>query len=506
MKEQDQTIRSLPDGRRRITEAYRLFEAYIQQIRTVESCRLPWATIASMATNPVEDGSGDQAKLAKQIRTDARTKLASALKRMKQLHEKLPEAFDPVLPMLKYSRVPLGKFHFEGVGRSEDGNHAYYFFAQLYHRAYDWALKVDRVLSTDLQLPLDPREWDYLSKIDDSLPLGNGREKSIRDRLDLEESQLLRDLPKYAEILGVGEKNPVTEIVEAIDEVYSLACNFVQQLSLTRHFAVLPHELTVLSIFVSDDDREELTDRDFEIDHQKNKLIDRSDDLRKHGEKLEKLAAELGIVWQRISDLFVFAHVEMGRFEKHSVTALNAIASKFWDVKRWLRETIAYLSLADHFPVKLSLEECGKIRDLADAFPIDQAFITVLDDRLLFEKSVLTRNVKAYAETKGIIGSTTVTTPKGRKKSEKTPDQIKREGSYLSLLAEYSKWQDTQKKKTGRKRYSPNDWLKVEQSWSSKSKAFFKKLCGNKEGSGSKILTDAIKYAQKLTREQASGD
>jgi hypothetical protein len=132
---------------------------------------------------------------------------------------------------------------------------------------------------------------------------------------------------------------------------------------------------------------------------------------------------------------------------------------------------------------------------------MNQNFESAIRKRLFLEKSVLHRNVKAFAESRGIGGSTTVTTPRGRKKSEKTPDQLKREKSFLDLLSEYEKWQGKQAKRSG-----PVDWLDDEAKWSSKSKSFFKVLCREKDATAPEIVTNAIKYARKLSRSQVSSD
>lgn len=91
--------------------------------------------------------------------------------------------------------------------------------------------------------------------------------------------------------------------------------------------------------------------------------------------------------------------------------------------------------------------------------------------------------------------------PKGRKKSEKTREQIKREKSFLDLLSEYEKWKSKQAKRSG-----PCDWLNDKAKWSSKSRTFFKKRCGERDGTDAEILKDSIRFAQKLRREQSSGD
>ena len=106
----------------------------------------------------------------------------------------------------------------------------------------------------------------------------------------------------------------------------------------------------------------------------------------------------------------------------------------------------------------------------------------------------------------GLAAENPETIPPGRKKAEKSREQIKREKSYLSLLKEYTKWQEAQAKKPGRKRLGPADWLKAKSLWSQRSKSFFGQLCGEKDGTDPKILTNAIKYARKIDREKNSGD
>jgi hypothetical protein len=116
----------------------------------------------------------------------------------------------------------------------------------------------------------------------------------------------------------------------------------------------------------------------------------------------------------------------------------------------------------------MSIDRHQKIEALADGFPIDQAFLDAVGERLLIERSALLKNAKAYAETKGIADNSRPLL--GRPKGEKSPETIKKEKAYLNFLKAYEKWQLDEAKRTGQKRFGPDDWLKARQDWPQNAK------------------------------------
>jgi len=330
------------------------------------------------------------------------------------------------------------------------------------------------------------------------------------------------------------------EIAQAIDRAYGLAFSLVSRLRFAESFATQAADLTAVAFFEGEDEEQRIAES---VAHAKGKLFDRRSELIELRELIVSDLEELREAFVgTVIEVFEFAFAELGDDEAiGDRSAYAAITKLSYAVRKWISETLGFLSLAESLPVNLDLSLRQKCNDLADGFPMNQNFERAIRKRLLFEKSILTRNAKAYAETRGIIKPTTgsrtfvdirkalnqieksnetifdgireeiknvfesATTPQGRKKTEKTKEQLKREKSFLDLLSEYEKWQVAQTKKTGRKRFSPDDWLKVQDLWSTKSKTFFRSLCG-KDLTGSEIVTRAIKYARKLSRKQASGD
>jgi len=291
------------------------------------------------------------------------------------------------------------------------------------------------------------------------------------------------------------------EIVEAIETAYDLAFSLVSRLRFAEGYATQAAELATVSFFESEDEEQAIAEA---IAQTKGKLFERRENLIDLRSKIEEDLEGLREAFLGLPiSVFEFSYAETGDFETTGDRAAYAsLTTVAYAVRRWVGETISFLSLIEKIPVALDPELSAKCDALADGFPMQRSFEQAIRKRLLLEKSILTRNVKAYAEARGIIGS--ATTPQGRKKSEKSPDQIKREGAYLSLLAEYEKWQASQEKKKGRKRFNPSQWLEAQKFWSPKSKRVFKQLCGEKEGTEDQILKNAIRYAQKLTREQSS--
>jgi hypothetical protein len=294
------------------------------------------------------------------------------------------------------------------------------------------------------------------------------------------------------------------EIAQAIDRAYDLAFSLVSRLRFAESFATQAAELTAIDFFP--DEEQQIAES---IARAKGRLFDRRSDLQDLCSLIDADLEELVEAFNGVTiEVFGFSYEDTKDFKETGDPSVYGTLTKInggvcYEVKRWISETLGFLSLAEQLPVKLDLSLRQKCNDLADGFPMNHDFERAVRKRILFEKSVLTRNAKAFAETKGIIGSTTVTTPKGRKKPGKTPDQTKRERAYLSLLAEYEKWQDKQAKRSG-----PGDWFEARSLWSSKSKTFFKQLCGEDDlnDSESVILRKAIRNAQTIARRQASGD
>jgi hypothetical protein len=293
-------------------------------------------------------------------------------------------------------------------------------------------------------------------------------------------------------------KTTIPEIAQAIDQAYALAFSLVSRLRFAESFATQAADLTAIAFFPGEDEAERVAQA---IAQAKGKLFDRRSELIELRELIDSDLEGLREAFLGVTiEVFEFSYAETKDFETTGDQAVYAsLTTLAYAVRKWIGETIGYLGALDCF---VDLQKCN---DLADGFPMNQNFERAIRKRLLFEKSILTRNAKAYAETKGIVGTETTTIPQGRKKTEKTSDQIKTEKSYLSLLAEYSKWQVAQKKKTGRKRFGPDDWLEDQSRWSPKSKTFFRSLCG-KDLAASEILTKAIRNAQTIARRQASGD
>jgi hypothetical protein len=297
----------------------------------------------------------------------------------------------------------------------------------------------------------------------------------------------------------------VPEIAQAIDRAYDLAFSLVSRLRFAESFATQAAELTAIAFFEEEDEEQRIAEA---IAQAKGKLFDRRSELIELRElidsDLEELReASLGVV----SEVFQFAFADLGDFEEAGDRSAYAVLTKLsYAVRKWISETLGFLSLVEKLPVALDQSLREQCNEIADVFPMTAELERAIRKRLLFEKSILTRNAKAYAETKGIIGSTTVTTPTGRKKSEKTPKQIKLEKAYLDLLDDYKKWQLRKRKETGRKKFNPYQWYEDRKVWSSKSKSFFRSLCGEKDDEAPKICYLAIRYAQDLFREQASGE
>ncbi len=290
------------------------------------------------------------------------------------------------------------------------------------------------------------------------------------------------------------------EIAQAIDRAYGLAFYMVSQLRFAESFATQAADLTAVAFFEGEDEEQRIAES---IARAKGKLFDRRSDLQDLCSLIDSDREELREAFVgTVIEVFEFAFADLGDDEAiGDRSAYAAITKLSYAVRKWISETLGFLSLAESLPVNLGLSLGQKCNELADGFPMAAELERAIRKRLLFEKSVLSRNVKAYAETKGIIGSTTVTTPQGRKKSEKTKEQLKREKSFLDLLSEYDKWQAKQSKRSG-----PVDWLEDKAKWSSKSKAFFKERCGERDGTEAKIIKDSISFARKLSRKQASGD
>lgn len=294
------------------------------------------------------------------------------------------------------------------------------------------------------------------------------------------------------------------EILEAVRDTYGQASDLIPFLSLSRHYAIKPHELSMIPFFsLGDGTRDEEAIR-HEIDFRKRELLDRADALRKHGEKIDQKVKAFEAAHKKTAELFEFAFADLGAFDDRNASVLRLIGLKYWDVKRWIRETIGFLSLAKDFPLPMSIDRHQKIEALADGFPIDQAFLDAVGERLLIERSALLKNAKAYAETTGIVDNSRPL--RGRPKGEKSPETIRKEKAYLNFLRAYEDWQRDEAKRTGRKRFGTSHWLKVRKHWPQYAKTFFSSLCGQKEGSENEILKNAIKYAHKLEKEHHSGD
>jgi hypothetical protein len=288
------------------------------------------------------------------------------------------------------------------------------------------------------------------------------------------------------------------EIAQAIDRAYDLAFSLVSRLRFAESFVTQAAELAVITFFEGGDEEQRIAES---VAQAKGKLFDRRSELIELRELIDADLKGLREAFLGVTiEVFEFSYAETNDFETTGDrTVYASLTTLAYAVRKWIGETIGYLGALDCF---VNLQKCN---DLADGFPMNQNFERAIRKRLLFEKSILTRNAKAYAETKGIIGSTTVTTPQGRKKTEKNPETIKTEKSYLSLLAEYEKWQEAQRKKTGRKRFGPGDWLKAQNLWSSKSKTFFRLLCDKRDDDKKEIpcetiVDNAIKYARKLRK------
>lgn len=203
------------------------------------------------------------------------------------------------------------------------------------------------------------------------------------------------------------------EIVEAIDRAYDLAFSLVSRLRFAEAFTTQAADLAVIAFFEGEDEEQRIAES---IAQAKGKLFDRRSELIELRELIDSDLEGLREAFLGVTiEVFEFSYAETSDFETTGDQAVYAsLTTLAYAVRKWIGETIGYLGALDCF---VDLQNCN---DLADGFPMNQNFERAIRKRLLFEKSILCRNVKAYAESRGIIGTTTTTTPQGRKKSEKT--------------------------------------------------------------------------------------
>lgn len=298
----------------------------------------------------------------------------------------------------------------------------------------------------------------------------------------------------------------VPEILEAVRDTYGQASDLIPFLSLSRHYAVKPHELSTIPFFsLGDGTRDEEAIR-HEIDFRKWDLLDRADALRKHGEKIDQKVKAFEAAHKKTAELFEFAFADLGAFDDRNASVLRLIGLKYWDVKRWIRETIGFLSLAKDFPLPLTIERNEKIEALADGFPIDQAFLDAIGERLLIERSVLLKNAKAYAETKGIT-AIVITTPK---RNTRTKSQEEDHKKRLLILTAYESWHKKELgKDPSKKRLGPGDWRSAWDQKGAISKSALDAFWQLKEQSGNKkkkpesvlaFLTQTLNTARKARK------
>lgn len=264
-----------------------------------------------------------------------------------------------------------------------------------------------------------------------------------------------------------------------------------------------------ISLFVSNEnediDEEQIMQEETRLYKVRLDHADRLDEMR---EALSPMKRELGLSYRPLVDLLdtclpkTVGKISINDKEMPGRFAFFFFYSLSIAVEDWARRYAVLLRSkikgADLFKARQWVEDAN------ESFPFSDETYSKLWDRLLLERSIAIDYLPKYRELTCPSG-TTITTPQGRKKTEKNPETIKTEKSYLSLLAEYEKWQKAQRKKTGRTRFGPGGWLEAQNLWSSKSKTFFRSLCG-KDLTASEILTNAIKYARKIDREQNSGD
>jgi hypothetical protein len=293
------------------------------------------------------------------------------------------------------------------------------------------------------------------------------------------------------------------DLLELIRNAYEEASDLIPFMSMSRHYAVNSHELTTVTWFIAEDEQEDAEAVQHEIERHKAELVDRAEALRKHGEKVDQRAKAFGKASQEVSKLFEFSFAELGSYDKRNASVLRAIAMKHWDVKRWIRETIAFLALAKAFPVPMTIEQREKVQSLADQFPIDQPFLDAVGERLLLERSVLLRNAKAYAETTGIeVDTSPKTTPKTTR--ELSPKQKKDKADRQLVLSGYETWQKAVEERSPGKRTGPKKWREAWQqvtpkAINKKTQDAFDRLA-REELAGRHTLDDEIKLLDKIIR------
>jgi len=214
------------------------------------------------------------------------------------------------------------------------------------------------------------------------------------------------------------------EIAQAIDRAYGLAFSLVSRLRFAESFATQAADLTMVTCFPGEDEADQIAKDNAQ---RKGNLFERRFELIELRELIDSDLEELREAFVgTVIEVFEFAFAELGDDETiGDRSAYAAITKLSYAVRKWISETLGFLSLAESLPVNLDLSLRQKCNDLADGFPMAAELERAIRKRLLFEKSILTRNAKAYAETKGIVGSTTVTTPQGPKKTlSKAQEQL----------------------------------------------------------------------------------
>ncbi len=196
---------SLPSVKQEIDRVYKLAHESLRTMASVGYHRFEWATIGAISIDPdaicTDSDFGDHLTLIRDVIANRVEQLQQLLPKLADLRKDLQHSYLPLMDLLDYSfPCALGNIDFgKGSGRC-----AFYFFYSESIGVEDWTRKYIRLLKTK------SFHEAALDELNQSFPFSDHAQSQLYSRLNVERSQVLKDLPNYVALLPSADRETST--------------------------------------------------------------------------------------------------------------------------------------------------------------------------------------------------------------------------------------------------------------------------------------------------------
>lgn len=352
-----------------------------------------------------------------------------------------------------------------------------------------------------------------------SLPGIDYRQQSdVPDRPSEEEDRELRDhflkiLRAWETEIALKEAPPLKSIPEAkkaIAELFGFAITVFNRLRLIESFRVETFEFTTLSISTGSprgSGRSTKKKRSQESGELERSIRKRVQSLKDRGRSISKelifLETDREILQTRfrsVSEILSLACRELGDAPGGNRTAILDLASVAARVSIW-GDAVRRLcdeSFLQRIPLAIPFDDLTrKAFEQIESFPLSSEAETKLRKRLLDEEALAKEKLFERADLLGLSSPKAVDPVRAKPNRVQTPGEAKREAKLIAILEEYETWKKAQEAKTGRKRWTLEDWLLDRKSWSQSSKRLLESRCREIDGTEEEVLLLTLGAARK---------